>query len=168
MVQPIKNFFSWRKKCCQLPFRSWCGRPATMFQKLPEKNTIITKEPNVSSWDLGDGRYIVVSRIFCLRRFCSYTVHPRKKKRMEKYGTNYSSPFRSMLCISWTYQLFRPCPKTQEVNIPTPFWKWMGKEQSACVCLLLAHAIFTLQAKAELLLKCNATFYISLINALTV
>lgn len=81
MVQPIKNFFSWRKKCCQLPFRSWCGRPATMFQKLPEKNTIITKEPNVSSWDLGDGRYIVVSRIFCLRRFCSYTVHPRKKKK---------------------------------------------------------------------------------------
>lgn len=37
------------------------------------------KEPKVPSWALWDSRCIVISRIFCLWRFCSYTDHQRNK-----------------------------------------------------------------------------------------
>lgn len=165
---PLKISFH-KEKCCQLPFRSWCRRPASMLQILSEKNTIITKEPNVSSWALWDSRCIVISRIFCLWRFCSYTDNPTKKEGWKNMVRIIS--VRSVLCRVSHGRINSPlrCPKMQDVNIPTPLWNWRGRDQSTCMCLLLTYVTLNiLQAKGRILLKCKATTYVSLIKTLTV
>lgn len=161
---PLKISFH-EEKCCQLPFRSWSRRPTSVLQKLSEKNTIITKEPNVSSSALWDSRCLVISRIFFSLWFCSYTDHHRKRKKggggIEKCGTTDFHLYHSVLCISWIYQLHPTyCPQNRG-------WEWMhlhccctGQGRSsacACMCLLLIHALLIFHTNGRVLFKDKAT-----------
>ena len=159
-----------KKKCCQLPFRSWCRRPASMLQKLSEKNTIITKEPNVSSWALWDSRCIVISRIFCLWRFCPYTDHPRKKEGWKNMVGIIS--VHSVLCpVSHRHTNSSPdsAPKRR-------MWMYLhhcgtGQGRSrvhACACCWLMLYSTSCRQKGAYYLNAKLQFTCSLIKALTV
>lgn len=143
---PLKISFH-EEKCCQLPFRSWSRRPTSVLQKLSEKNTIITKEPNVSSSALWDSRCLVISRIFFSLWFCSYTDHHRKRKkggggrdRKMWYHWFPSIPFCAvyLMDISTPPHILPP-KQRMGVNAPSLLLHWTGKEQ--CVCMHVPAAV---------------------------